>query len=242
MGTVFLCDTVVETIQIMKLFLFTLALVVLLQTGWGKIAIEDEERANTDLEDRQIFGFFGTGTGAAQSVTIGNAGLIGLGSLLFPLIAIGGALLLYLLNSGDDESGYSSYGSGYSSHRRSIGQKSNPYGINWESLNILDWISMGHEAWEKYDPSNVECQKRLICEIHQNKSKFGGPADTMVQLFGYLHYAEVLSLPDELKLVLEEYMDASEKGRTMQKDCGEVYEGCDFSVNGVLSKYSNNEI
>jgi len=187
-------------------------------------------------EGRQLFLFNGTlATIGLNSFIAGLASLAALATL---------AALAYLYLQGDDDSGYSGYssyggsGSGYSSRRA----KSNPYGINWESLNILDWISMGHEAWEKYDPSNVECQKRLICEIHQNKSKFGGPADTMVQLFGYLHYAEVLSLPDELKLVLEEYMDASEKGRTMQKDCGEVYEGCDFSVNGVLSKYSNNEI
>jgi len=127
-------------------------------------------------------------------------------------------------------------------NKNSLRRKFNPYGINWESLSILDWISMGQEAWDKFDPANLECQKRLICEIHQNKSKFGGPANTMVEMFGYLHYAEILSLPDELKIILEEYMDASEKGRTMQKDCGEVFTACDFSMNGILSKFSTNEI
>jgi len=235
MGTVFLCSSV-ETLQIMKVLLLTAVIVSCVQIGWGKSTFEDDD---TEIEEKQ-FGILGTGfgTGTDTSVTIGNFGLVQLGALLFPLIAIGGALLLYLF-AGEEDSGYSSYG--YTSYARSVGQK-NPYGFNWESLNILDWISMGQEAWEKYDPNNVECQKRLICEIHQNQSKFGGPANTMVQLFGYLHYAEILSLPDELKIMLEEYADASEKGRTMQKDCGEVYEGCDFSVNGVLSKFSTNEV
>jgi len=217
--------------------LFTAVLIFCLQMGWGKSTLEDE---NTDLEPRI---FFGTGTGSTTSVTIGNAGYIALGAaLLIPLIA--GLALLFYLFRGDDSSGYSSYGNtgGYSSYARSSGQKFNPYGMNWENLSILDWISMGQEAWDKFDPANLDCQKRLICEIHQNKAKLGPPAQTMVDIFGYLHYAEILSLPDELKMILEEYMEASEKGRTMQKDCQQLYMTCDFSMSGIINKFSTNEI
>ncbi|CAL4115129.1 unnamed protein product [Meganyctiphanes norvegica] len=193
--------------------------------------------------------FFGTtGTTTTGSFVTFNSTLL-LFSAGIALLGLAGAVALFFLLTTPEESssysnsGYSDSGSGYEGYEgRSNSWKFNPYGINWESLSILDWISMGQEAWDKFDPASLECQKRLICEIHQNKNTFGGPANTMVELFGYLHYAEILSLPDELKIILEEYMDASEKGRTMQKDCGEVFTACDFSMNGILSKFSTNKI
>jgi len=193
------------------------------------------------VENQEARLFFTTNstsvTIGTQSLAFGIAAALGLAAL---------AALAYLYSAGDDSgySGSSSYGhssgsdSGYSSRKA----KFNPYGMNWESLSILDWVSMGQEAWDKFDPSNLDCQKRLICEIHQNQSKLGAPAKTMVEIFSYLHFAEILSLPDELKMLLEEYMEASEKGRTMQKDCGQVYMACDFSMNGMLNKFSTNEI
>lgn len=58
----------------------------------------------------------------------------------------------------------------------------------------------------------------------------------------YLQYAEVLSLPDEIKALIEEYNDAADRGRSIQKDCGDVYTTCDFSVKQIMEKYSHNEI
>lgn len=58
-----------------------------------------------------------------------------------------------------------------------------PYAIDWEKFSIIDWIAIGEEAWRKFDPADLECQKRLICEIHQNTSRFGAPAARLVDLF-----------------------------------------------------------
>lgn len=60
--------------------------------------------------------------------------------------------------------------------------------------------------------------------------------------YSYLQYAEVLSLPDEFKALVEEYLDAADRGRSLQKECGEVYNSCQFSVKKMVDKYSHNEI
>ncbi|XP_068216901.1 uncharacterized protein [Palaemon carinicauda] len=139
---------------------------------------------------------------------------------------------------GGGSGGYGGGQSSYSSYRRSF----DPYAIDWEKFSILDWIAIGEETWRKFDPADLECQKRLICEIHQNTSRFGTTASRLVDLFSYLQYAEVLSLPDEIKALIEEYNDAADRGRSLQKDCGEIYSTCDFSVKSIVDKYSHNEI
>ncbi|KAK7077602.1 hypothetical protein SK128_017540 [Halocaridina rubra] len=170
---------------------------------------------------------------ALASGLITLLGLAALGFLIWGLIA----------GSGSGYSGSGSYGgnggySSYSSYRRSF----DPYAIDWEKFSILDWIAIGEETWRKFDPSDLECQKRLICEVHQNTSRFGTTASRLIDLFSYLQYAEVLSLPDEIKALIEEYNDAADRGRSQQKECGEVYSTCDFSVKSIIDKYSHNEI
>lgn len=61
-------------------------------------------------------------------------------------------------------------------------------------------------------------------------------------LHSYLQYAEVLSLPDEIKALIEDYNDAADRGRSLQKECGEIYQTCDFSVKKIMDKYSHNEV
>jgi len=161
-------------------------------------------------------------------------GLGALGFLLYSLFSGGG------YGSGSGSGGYGGNGgySSYSSYRRSF----DPYSIDWEKFSIIDWIAIGEEAYRKFDPADLECQKRLICEIHQNTSRFGTAAQRLVDIFSYLQYAEVLSLPDEFKALIEEYNDAADRGRSMQKDCGEVFQTCDFSVKKIMDKYSHNEV
>jgi len=167
-----------------------------------------------------------------NSFVLGIVGAIALLSLL--------ALALFYAAGGEERygsSGYADYTSGYS--RKS---SFDPYAIDWEKFNIIDWISIGEEAWRKFNPSDLDCQKRLICEVHQNTSKFGAAASRMVDLFSYLQYAEVLSLPEQFKSLVEEYLDAADRGRSLNKDCGELYDSCDFSVKKMVDKYSHNEI
>ncbi|XP_045615294.1 uncharacterized protein [Procambarus clarkii] len=174
------------------------------------------------------------------SVALTVLGLTALGFLIYALVVGKHGYGSGYGGSGYGGSGYGGSGgySSYSSYRRSF----DPYAIDWEKFSILDWIAIGEEAWRKFDPADLECQKRLICELHQNTSRFGTPAARLVDLFSYLQYAEVLSLPDEFKALIEEYNDAADRGRSLQKDCGEVYTTCDFSVKKIVDKYSHNEV
>ncbi|XP_042855901.1 uncharacterized protein LOC122242637 isoform X5 [Penaeus japonicus] len=180
----------------------------------------------------------------ATSVTVGYASFIlGITSLL----VLGAVLALaYFYATGEDSGsyGYSGYSGSSDSSYGSHGRKASfdPYAIDWEKFSILDWIAIGEEAWRKFDPADLECQKRLICEIHQNTSRFGSPAARLVDVFSYLQYAEVLSLPDEIKALIEDYNDAADRGRSLQKECGEIYQTCDFSVKKIMDKYSHNEV
>ncbi|XP_069943719.1 uncharacterized protein [Cherax quadricarinatus] len=234
----------------MKTFFFYAAvLVVCMRVGWATEALQQKHQSSTDVDAEERF-LFGSGilslggTGGSYSITVGNAGYIALGAALLVPLIIGLALLFYLFGGPRDDFSATSYGSsgGTGSYARSAGQSFDPYAIDWEKFSILDWIAIGEEAWRKFDPADLECQKRLICEIHQNTSRFGAPAARLVDLFSYLQYAEVLSLPDEFKALIEEYNDAADRGRSLQKDCGEVYTTCDFSVKKIMDKYSHNEV
>jgi hypothetical protein len=40
-------------------------------------------------------------------------------------------------------------------------------------MNVLKWITMMQEMYEKFDYSDLECQKRLICDVMQGSEVFG---------------------------------------------------------------------
>jgi len=219
--------------------LLTLAASCLLAAA---VAAQDSQDAKTypfsdlDLSAENDGRFLLVNTNST-SVTIGyNSFALGVAGAL-ALLGLLALALFYAAGSNDDYTGYEDYSTGYA-RKASF----DPYSIDWEKFSILDWISIGEETWNKFDPSDLDCQKRLICEVHQNTNKFGSAASRMVDLFSYLQYAEVLSLPDELKALVEDYLDAADRGRSMQKDCGEVFSSCDFSVKKMVDKYSHNEI
>ena len=55
--------------------------------------------------------------------------------------------------------------------------------IDWESVSLEEWLSAFEEVLNNFDPSDPECQKRLICEIHQNTRELGPGARTTAYLF-----------------------------------------------------------
>jgi len=200
--------------------------------------------AREDSEADPRFFFIFTNASTGSFVTFNTTLLLFSAGIL--LWGIAGAVALYYLLTApaDTGSGYSSYGSGSGYSGSSRGRKGSfdPYSIDWEKFSILDWIAIGQEAWEKFDPADADCQLRLICEVHQNTSKFGLAAQKMVDVFSYLQFLEVLSLPDEVKVLVEEWLNAADMGRNNRKECGEIFQTCDFSVNKMVDKYTHNEI
>jgi len=208
--------------------------------------LQGNARGNLDEEgpDGRLFFVITNATSSTGQFVTFNTTLLFFSAGILLWGVAGGLALYYLLTSDihDTGSGYSDYGNTGGYDGRKYSGSFDPYAIDWEKFNIIDWISIGEEAWRKFNPSDLDCQKRLICEVHQNTTKFGAAAARMVDLFSYLQYAEVLSLPDEFKALVEEYLDAADRGRSLQKDCGELYDSCDFSVKKMVDKYNHNEI
>ena len=43
-------------------------------------------------------------------------------------------------------------------------------------MNIIQWISMLQDLYEKFDYNDLDCQKRLICEVMREPEYFGSMA------------------------------------------------------------------
>jgi len=141
----------------------------------------------------------------------------------------------------DDYSGYSGHDSGYSGgHSGYQARSADPYSAIWDNLSVLDWIAMMEELYRTFDATKMECQQRLVCELHQNENTWGNTARKMNDAFGYLQYLELLNLPAELRTVLDTYLEAANKGRTSQTSCEDLYQGCEFSMKTLISKYNGN--
>ena len=54
-----------------------------------------------------------------------------------------------------------------------LSRRSSSQGWGFDAMNVLQWISMLQEVYEKFDYNDVECQKRLICEVLKEEEYFG---------------------------------------------------------------------
>ena len=43
---------------------------------------------------------------------------------------------------------------------------------------------MMEEMWRKFDVKEMACQKRVLCELHQNEAALGPAATKIVNMFG----------------------------------------------------------
>ncbi|KAB7495910.1 hypothetical protein Anas_12661 [Armadillidium nasatum] len=114
-----------------------------------------------------------------------------------------------------------------------------PTKIDWEKFSILDLIKAGEEIWSQFNPTDVECQKRLICEIHQNSGDLGPTAEQIVDWFSYLSYTKVMTMPKKMQKIVNEYLEAADKGLEENVDCGNEYFRCKFSLKKLAKKYRN---
>jgi len=100
---------------------------------------------------------------------------------------------------------------------------------------------MLQEVYEKFDYNDIECQKRLICEVMQEPEYFGTVSRKMKSGFQFAKYLEVLNLPDDFREILDEYLDASERS-VGQKECHEVFD-CPYSLKDSIKRnFSGNSL
>merc|ERR1712088_699650 len=150
---------------------------------------------------------------------------------------------LYLNSSSTATSSYSRYGQDYNQYYQGYqGQaRSSNQGWGFNAMNVLQWISMLQEVYEKFDYNDVECQKRLICEVLKEEEYFGDVSRNLKSGFQLAKYLEVMNLPDEFRELLDEYMDASERSLG-QKQCEEFFT-CPYSLkDSVKRNFSENSL
>ena len=54
--------------------------------------------------------------------------------------------------------------------------RSNNDAYGYQGMNIIQWISMLQDLYEKFDYNDLDCQKRLICEVMREPEYFGSMA------------------------------------------------------------------
>merc|ERR1711899_480637 len=107
-------------------------------------------------------------------------------------------------------------------------------GYGYQGMNIIQWISMLQDIYEKFDYNDLDCKKRLICEVMREPEYFGGMAKKFKNGFQYAKYLEVLSLPDDMRELLDEYLDANSRA-DQQKECAEFFQ-CPYSIKDSVKR------
>merc|ERR1712141_203018 len=193
------------------------------------MAAEYEDAALMDQGEGRFLYLNSSST--ATSLTLLGA-LILLG-VIFYLVYVGGLL-------SPAASSYSRYGQDYNQYYQGYARSSSQ-GWGFDAMNVLQWISMLQEVYEKFDYNDVECQKRLICEVLKEEEYFGEVSRNLKSGFELVKYLEVMNLPDEFRELLDEYMDASERSLG-QKQCEEFFQ-CPYSLKDAVKRnFSGNSL
>jgi len=178
------------------------------------------------MEEEARFLYFNTSSTATSLTLLGAAILLG---VIAYLIWAGGLLLSgqsgggYNRNDYYDANAYQQYAPEYQQYR----SNNDGFELN-SSLNVIQWISMLQDLYEKFDYNDLECQKRLICEVMREPDYYGAAAQKFKAGFQYAKYLEVLSLPDDMRELLDEYLDANSRSEGA-KSCEEYFQ-CPYSI------------
>jgi len=135
----------------------------------------------------------------------------------------------YNKNRRNDNQQHSYFGGYSNGYARSAGSS-----IDFSNLNVIQWIQMMQEVYDKFDYNDIECQKRLICEVMQSPEYFGETSEKVRTGFEYAKYLEFLSMPDDFREILDEYIDASERA-IGTKTCQEYFD-CPYSLKDSVKR------
>merc|ERR1712173_462235 len=181
-----------------------------------------------DLEESEArFLYFNSSSTATSLTLLGAVILLGvIGYLVYSGGLLGGA------------SAYNRYDpyaqDQYYQQEAQYQYRSNNDAYGYQGMNIIQWISMLQDVYEKFDYNDLDCQKRLICEVMKEPSFYGGIAQKFKTGFQYAKYLEILDLPDDMREPLDEYMDANARS-DQQKSCEDFFE-CDYSIHDSMKR------
>jgi len=203
----------------MKVFLTLLALV-------AYASADDFDLAEAEADPRLFFVNF------TSSLVAVNTTLLAYGLIFLAIVGAGAVALYYLYLESQSSSSYGSqYSNAYSSNYNYA--RSNDESYDFNGLNVIQWITMLQDVYEKFDYNDLDCQKRLICEVMKEPEYYGNMALKFKSGFQYAKYLEVLSLPDDMRELLDEYLDANNRAE-QQKSCEEFFQ-CPYSIKNSIS-------
>ncbi|CAB4059006.1 unnamed protein product [Lepeophtheirus salmonis] len=180
----------------------------------------DSELTEMEADPRLFFVNF------TSSLIQVNSTLLAYGLLFLAVLGAGAVALYYLYLESQNGSSYDAYGSSNSNYNYNYARSSND-AFEFNHLNILQWISL--------------LQERLICEVMKEPTYYGTAAQKFKNGFQYAKYLEVLSLPDDMRELLDEYMDANNRA-DQSKECSEFFD-CPYSIkDSVKRNLSGNDL
>jgi len=185
------------------------------------LAAAHAEEFDGELQNEARFLYFNTSSTATSLTLLGAVILIG---VIGYLVYAGGLLGTNSYNRNDYQ-----YQQEYADYYGQQAQyRSANDGYNYNGLNIIQWISMLQDLYESFDYNDLDCQKRLICEVMKEPEYYGSMAQKFKNGFQYAKYLEVLSLPDDMRELLDEYLDANSRA-DQNKACEEFFQ-CPYSI------------
>merc|ERR1712113_334289 len=208
-----------KLVKITKMKAAILACVLL---GLSASAYAEDFEVTEDVSPRFLGVGFNTSSTATSLTLLGALILLG---VIGYLVYVGG-----LLGTSSAYNRYDTYGQDPYAQDPYYNQeyRSNNDAYGYQGMNIIQWISMLQDIYEKFDYNDLDCQKRLICEVMREPEYFGGMAKKFKNGFQYAKYLEVLSLPDDMRELLDEYLDANSRA-DQQKECAEFFQ-CPYSI------------
>jgi len=186
------------------------------------LAAAHAEEFDGELQEEARFLYFNTSSTATSLTLLGAVILIG---VIGYLVYVGGLLGT---NSGYNRNDYYGEQAQYGDYYQQAQYRSANDGYDYNGLNIIQWISMLQDLYEKFDYNDLDCQKRLICEVMKEPEYYGSMAQKFKNGFQYAKYLEVLSLPDDMRELLDEYLDANSRA-DQNKACEEFFQ-CPYSI------------
>lgn len=188
-----------------------------------------DEDTTSLMENEARFLYFNSSSTATSLTLLGALILLG---VIFYLVYVSG-----LLSTGSSSQyAYNRYGQDYGQYQGQ-GQyqaRSSTEGFGFNAGQILTWIQMASEAYNSLDFKDLECQKKMICEVIREEDTFGNVSRNMKNGMQLAKFLEVLNLPDEMRELLDEYEDAFEVAGG-QKGCDEVFE-CNYSLDDSVKR------
>jgi len=105
---------------------------------------------------------------------------------------------------------------------------------------VLEYIEIAQKTFERFDWQNLQCQKRMLCEISQKDGLAGETGRQVAQnyLLTFMNALDGVPIPRVIQAFIAEYKGAILQGKNSLKPCGQFYPQCKISIKDVIAEVS----